>query len=109
MNETNTYKRVRGNYPMVVEVSKDSDKFVKIIMTKVEDVKDLEKRGRMLLKEEVMKQPENLRAYFKIEHLENDIPALNFMEKEGYILARGEAVREFFYEITPYGRKWALE
>jgi hypothetical protein len=74
-----------------------------------EDRKTLEQRAKVLLKEEIEKQPGILLAHFKIEHLENDVPALNFMEHEGYILARGEAVREFFYEVTPYGRKWALE
>lgn len=73
-----------------------------------EDKAALEERAKVLLKEEIEKQSGILLIHFKIEHLENDVPALNFMEKEGYLLARGEAVREFFYEITPYGRKWAL-
>jgi len=89
---------------MVIKVSE----FTKDVMSKMEDRKDLEEKSRVLLKDEIEKQHGILLVHFKIEHLENDVPALNFMEKEGYILARGEAVREFFYEVTPYGRKWAL-
>jgi hypothetical protein len=78
-------------------------------MENKEDGKSLEERAKKLLKEEIKKQPETVLVQFKIEHLEDNIPELNFMEKEGYILARGEAVREFFYEATPYGKRWALD
>lgn len=45
---------------------------------------------------------------FKIKNMEDDVPVLNFMNKEGYILPKGDYVSEFFYEITNYGRRWAL-
>lgn len=92
---------------MVIEVSNNFSKFTKNVMGRTEDRKNLEERSKVLFKKEIEKQPEAVLVHFKIEHLENDVPALNFMEKEGYVLARGEAVREFFYEITPYGKKWA--
>jgi hypothetical protein len=77
-------------------------------MTRTEARKDLEERGKIILRREIMDRKGETKVCFKIKNMEDDVPVLNFMNKEGYILPKGDYVSEFFYEITNYGRRWAL-
>ena len=75
----------------------------------VEEVKEsLEKRSKELLKLQVMKKFKERPITFSIQDFGEDIPALNYLFGEGYTLEKGFTVKEFHYEITPYGIKWAL-
>jgi hypothetical protein len=76
----------------------------------MENIKEsLEERAKKILKSEIMKNPEGIRIKFTIGDAKEDIPALNYLVSEGYTLEKGFTAKEFHYEATPYGKRWALD
>jgi hypothetical protein len=74
-----------------------------------EKKESLEERAKKFIKLIIAKEPEKLRLTFYIEDFEEDIPALNYLVEQGYSLEKGFTAGEFHYELTPYGKKWALD
>jgi hypothetical protein len=94
---------------MVAEVSNNISKFTKSVVGRIEDRKALEGRAKIFLKSRVMIKPELLRVTFTLQDINGDIPLANYIFNEGYSLEKGFTAKEFHYELTPYGRRWALE
>ena len=75
----------------------------------MEDKKEsLEEKAKRLLKLQVMKKPREMLITFDFQSFEEDIPALNYLVREGYAVEVGELVKDFHYEATPKGKEWAL-
>ena len=94
---------------MGVEVSDNFSKFTKDVMTNIKDRKDLEERAKRFLKSRVLAKPELLHVTFNLQDIDGDVPLANYIFNEGYALEKGFTAKEFHYELTPYGRRWALE
>lgn len=70
-----------------------------------ESEKSPEKKAKKFLESKVILGEKNINHIIYPQHKE-DIPLLNYLVENGYLLERGNTIKQFHYLLTLKGKAW---